>query len=239
MRNIDEKAINAQVNTFYKETFISEFESFILNTAYKFSGKYVTKSDDLWSVSLIAFNEAIQSYTCEKGGFLPFAEMVIKRRLFDYFRKLNKNSGETPVSPSSFSCEADDESENPALRQQILEKTETIENYDAKWEIEAISGILAEYGFTFFDLISVSPKAGKTKTACAKAIVYVSGNPMLMETMRRTRNLPVKAIENSLQIPRKIIERHRKYIITAIEIISGDYPILCEYLRFVKEELKK
>jgi len=60
-----------------------------------------------------------------------------------------------------------------------------------------------------------------------------------METMRRTRNLPVKAIENSLQIPRKIIERHRKYIITAIEIISGDYPMLCEYLRFVKEELKK
>ena len=239
MRNIDKKAIKAQVNTLYKEIFISEFESFILNAAYKVSGQYVTKNDDIWSVSLIAFNEAIQSYTYEKGRFLPFAEMVIKRRLYDYNKKINKNYSETPVSPSSFDCETDDDSENPVLKQQILKKTETIDNYDAKWEIEAISGILAEYGFTFFDLVSVSPKAGKTKAACARAIAYVVNNPLLMETMRRTRNLPVKAIENSLQIPRKIIERHRKYIITAIEIISGDYPMLCEYLRFVKEELKK
>ncbi len=42
----------------------------------------------------------------------------------------------------------------------------------------------------------------------------------------------------NLHLPRKIIERHRKYIIAGIEIISGNYPILSEYLKFVREELE-
>jgi len=35
-------------------------------------------------------------------------------------------------------------------------------------------------------------------------------------------------------VPRKIIERHRKYIIAATEIVGGDYPHLSQYMSFIK-----
>jgi len=54
--------------------------------------------------------------------------------------------------------------------------------------------------------------------------------------MKRNKLLPLKVLENNLKLPRKILERHRKYIIAGAEIISGDYPILSEYLKFIKEE---
>jgi RNA polymerase sigma factor len=54
--------------------------------------------------------------------------------------------------------------------------------------------------------------------------------------LRRSKQLPLKNIEKSAQVPRKILERHRKYIIAAIEILSGEYPNLAEYLRYIREE---
>jgi RNA polymerase sigma factor len=46
-------------------------------------------------------------------------------------------------------------------------------------------------------------------------------------------------IEKNSQVPRKILERHRKYIVAAIEILSGEYPYLAEYLRYIREEKEK
>jgi RNA polymerase sigma factor len=43
-------------------------------------------------------------------------------------------------------------------------------------------------------------------------------------------------IEKNTNVPRKILERHRKYIIAAIEILSGEYPYLADYLRYIREE---
>jgi RNA polymerase sigma factor len=43
-------------------------------------------------------------------------------------------------------------------------------------------------------------------------------------------------IEKNTHVPRKILERHRKYIIAAIEILSGEYPYLADYLRYIREE---
>ncbi len=235
MRQIDESAIKAKHDKYHIETFIKEHEFFILKTAHKVTGKYITKSDDQWSVSLSAFNEAITAYSFEKGSFLSFSELVIKRRLYDYIKKQSKHFCEVAISPFIF--ESSDEEEDLSLRQAVISKVSTKQNDDAKLEIEAITFTLKQYGFSFYDLISVSPKALKTKKSCAKAIVFLSENQILLNEMKKTKNLPIKAIEKNLYIPRKVLERHRKYIIAGAEIISGNYPILSEYLKFVKEEL--
>lgn len=235
MRQIDESAIKAKHDKYHIETFIKEHEFFILKTAHKVTGKYITKSDDQWSVSLSAFNEAITAYSFEKGSFLSFSELVIKRRLYDYIKKQSKHFCEVAISPFIF--ENSDEEEDLSLRQAVMSKVSTKQNDDAKLEIEAITFTLKQYGFSFYDLISVSPKALKTKKSCAKAIVFLSENKILLNEMKKTKNLPIKAIEKNLCIPRKVLERHRKYIIAGAEIISGYYPILSEYLKFVKEEL--
>ena len=60
---------------------------FILRTASTVSRRYVTKEDDEWSIALQAFAQAVQDYDPEKGSLQGFAEVVIRRRLTDQFRR--------------------------------------------------------------------------------------------------------------------------------------------------------
>jgi RNA polymerase sigma factor len=57
--------------------------------------------------------------------------------------------------------------------------------------------------------------------------------------MRETARLPALFLEKNSKIPRKILERHRKYIIAAAEILSGEYPFLAQYLQGIRKEMGK
>ena len=233
MREIDRNAIRAKQDAEYLEIFISEYESFILHVAHKTAGRYISKMDDQWSVSMSAFHEAIQAYDYDKGAFISFAETVIRRRLYDFSRKLSRHACEIPID--SYTADGDEEGQQ-TVKYEVMSKLATSREDGAKLEIEAISEILKAYGITFKDLASASPKSGKTKTVCGKAIAYLAGNPLLMNEMRSGKMLPLKILEKNKNLPRKVMERHRKYIIAGAEIIAGDYPVLSEYLRFVREE---
>ena len=234
MRNIDENAVQAKKDEKYLNEFIKDFEVFILHTAHKSAGKYITKSDDQWSIALSAFHEAINSYDIEKGAFIPFAETVVRRRLYDFSRKQSRHDCEVLID--SYAIENDIEEEDISVKYEVMTKIASNQDSDVKLEIQMISETLKEYGITFLDLSEASPKAGKTKIVCGAAIHYLSKNQLLVNEMRRTKTLPLKIIEKNKNLPRKVLERHRKYIIAGTEIITGDYPILSEYLRFVREE---
>ncbi|HYE69313.1 MAG TPA: RNA polymerase sigma-I factor [Anaerovoracaceae bacterium] len=237
MRNIDENVLQAQQDKQYLEEFIKEYEVFILHTAHKGAGQYITKRDDQWSVALLAFHEAVKSYDFDKGAFLSFAETVIKRRLYDYSRKESRHGCEVLID--SYTLENDQEVEDASIKFEVMKKTADSQESDAKLEIQMISETLKEYGITFLELSDTSPKARKTKLVCGSAVRFLVQNPMLLNEMRRTKTLPLKIIEKNKNLPRKVLERHRKYIIAGAEIISGDYPILSEYLRFMREENPK
>ena len=49
--------------------------------------------------------------------------------------------------------------------------------------------------------------------------------------MLHSKMLPLSLIEKELGIKRKKFERHRKYIIAVLLIMSGDYPYLEEYVK--------
>jgi len=234
MRNIDENVLQAQQDNQYLEEFIKEYEVFILHTAHKGAGQYITKRDDQWSVALSAFHEAIKSYNFDKGAFLSFAETVIKRRLYDYSRKESRHDCEVLID--SYTLENDQDVEDASIKFEVMKKTADSQESDAKLEIQMISETLKEYGITFLELTESSPKAGKTKLVCGSAVMYLVQNSLLLSEMRRTKTLPLKIIEKNRNLPRKVLERHRKYIIAGAEIISGDYPVLSEYLRFMREE---
>jgi RNA polymerase sigma factor len=220
MRELDQRVLKAAKNEQELNSLIKEYEFFILKSASKTAKQYVSKTDDEWSIALSAFSEAIQKYSFEKGSFISFAELMINRRLIDYFRAQRKFVVEDQVD--------------------WIEDNAIIENDDnLKLEIEAISQVLEYYGFSFMDLAECSPKAQKTKTACAKAVVYLLEKPMLITEIRNSKQLPIKLIAKNVGLPRKIIERHRKYIIAAVEILYGDYPYISEYLSFVREAVKR
>ncbi|WP_026517811.1 sigma factor [Butyrivibrio sp. MC2021] len=223
--------------------FIKNNSKFIKQCAYKSVHKYVSDSDDEYAVALSAFHEAVRSFDETKGAFSSFAQIVIKRRLLDHMEKEYRHRAEISVEPYMMEGELNEDEDNP-LAFELKEKTASLSaesNYSVqssvtvKDEIDALSQILETYGFGFSDLVECSPTAQKTRTACAQAINTLIGDPELMSSFRRTKTLPMKDLSCKTNISRKILDRHRRYIIAAVEIISGDYPLLTEYMKFVKE----
>lgn len=241
LREIDYMAIDAANDQDLLNSFIKQNELFILKCTSRITRKYITKSDDEWSVSLRAFVQAIQGYELNKGNFLSFAELIIRRRLIDYLRLQEKYNLELSVNPAIFNCQLDENEDDKdiALGLAVAEKVCQESNYTLKFEIEAANEVFSHYGFSFLDLSTCSPKAKKTKSSCAKIVVYLLSNPILINELQSSKQLPLKIIEKNLNVPRKILERHRKYIIAAVEILSGEYPNLAYYFRYIREEINK
>ena len=47
----------------------------------------------------------------------------------------------------------------------------------------------------------------------------------------------MKELEKLSRIPRKILDRHRKYLIAAVEILHGEYPLLAEYMSYIRKAM--
>lgn len=86
-------------------------------------------------------------------------------------------------------------------------------------EIAAVQELLGHYGFSFWDLAECSPKAEKTKAACAKVVVELLKDPELFQKMRTSKSLPVKELLAMTKVQKKILERHRRYIIAAAAVL--------------------
>lgn len=221
------------------EELIKQQEGFILKSASAVSRHYITKNDDEWSVALLAFTQAVYIFNSSKGEFLPFASLVIRRRLTDYFRRQARYYTEISVNPIVFDEPYEEETQKTPLLAEVVQTIAQSSNNELRWEIESINHTFSLYGFTLNDLTECSPKAEKTKKACAQAVACLLHMPVLMDKMRVSKTLPIKKIQERVEIPRKILERHRKYIIAAAEIFDGEYSGLMEYLRFIKEEMNQ
>ena len=97
-------------------------------------------------------------------------------------------------------------------------------------ELEVLQARIAPYGFTLYDIGGCSPKAKKTKRACAAVIDYIAKNDELYTSMRRKCNLPYVRLLEMDGVTKKLLERHRKYLMAAVEILRGDFPQMKEYI---------
>ena len=84
--NIGEEALEAVKTEDGRSAFITKNEKFIIGCANRFTKRFITKSDDEWSIALIAFSNAMDTYDAEKGNFQSYARLLIERRLTDYIR---------------------------------------------------------------------------------------------------------------------------------------------------------
>ena len=106
----------------------------------------------------------------------------------------------------------------------------------AREEIAEMQSVLQRYGFSFFDLADASPKTEKTRKSCAQAVRTLLAAALLMAQMRLRRLLPIRELSEASGVVRKILERHRKYIIAAAEILDGDFPILAGYMSYIRKQ---
>jgi len=235
-RAIDDRAMKARHSEYELDQLVRENNSFILRCASKTCKRFITESDDEYEIALVAFCEAVRSFNPDAGGFKGFAALVIRRRLMDHFDSESRHASEIAAGSAMTWDENEQANGIVAEVQGKIVDGYFSEARTVKDEIEALGETLEAYGFSFFDLADASPKAEKTRRCCARAVNWMLALAERVLTMRKKRSLPVIAISKALEIARKIIERHRRYIIAATEILDGDYPHLAEYLDYIKRE---
>ena len=240
---MNEKATAAKSDAGEREIFIKDNEQTILKIASVSCGKYITRSDDEWSVALLAFNKAIDTYSADKGDFAPYSGVLIKRALIDHYRSEKKYASEIPVSYDMLSGEGDHEENTDVLkavsRDSAMVSEQLLRSGTLKDEILEVDGRLKKYGFSFRDLKDSSPKAGKTKTECAKAITYILDNNDILDAVIADGRIPIKEITKAAGVNKKLLDRYRRYIIMAVVILNGEYPLLADYLQYIKHSGKE
>ncbi len=199
------------------------YNLFIIRTASATCRRFVTKHDDEYAIALRAFCDAVQKFDPDADvSFETYAKLLIKNRVIDYLRAESRHTGHLSL---------EDEMENGRDFANDSETEQEEHQSAAASEIARLSAVIRVYGISFTELPEASPKHQKTKEACAMAVTYMLRHPDLVADMRRNHLLPMKILQENCDIPRKTLERHRKYIMTATEVCLGDYPVIAEYLR--------
>lgn len=215
---------------------IENYKPFIAKTVSSVCKRYIYETDDEFSIGLIAFNEAIEKYSPEKGSsLLSFSEVLIKRRVIDYIRKQSKSQHVSmDLTYSSL------EEESPGM---VIVNELSLEDYrqksDAdlrKEEIVQFQTLLASFDLNFRDLVENSPKHSDARTNAIMVAKVLVENSELKNFLLEKKRLPIKELEKMVDVSRKTIERNRKYIIAIALILSSDYLYMKDYLKGVLED---
>ncbi len=70
---MNNQAVAAKSSEVKREIFIKDMERTILKIASRMTGRFITKSDDEWSIALFAFNKAIDTYSEDKGDYMALS----------------------------------------------------------------------------------------------------------------------------------------------------------------------
>jgi RNA polymerase sigma factor len=210
---------------------IDSYKPFIAKNVSSVCKRYIYESDDEFSIGLIAFNEAIEKYSPERGSSLiSFAEVIIKRRVIDYIRKQTKNQHVSiDLTYSSF----EDESAGMVIVNEL-----SLEEYKKKSdeelrrdEIIRFQALLTSFDLSFSDLVENSPKHADARANAIIVAKLLVDDKDLKSFLIEKKRLPIKQLEKKVNVSRKTIERNRKYIIAIALILSNDYVYLNDYLR--------
>lgn len=216
---INNQVVKARQDDLVREKLIKKYRSQIGTIAMGICGRSLDwNNDDELSISLIAFNEAIDTYDKDKGmRFLNYAQMLIHHRLVDYFRResrfqyapLDTLDQEKEVSKYEI-AEAWTKYQD---EQTALEQRDMVARYNF---------MLLDYGISLDDLVSCSPKHRDTKQTLIRVAQALVEQPVLMKQFEKNKQLPVKELMVLTGVGRKVIERGRKYIIAVVLVLSID-----------------
>lgn len=216
---------------------IDSYKPFIAKTVSSVCKRYIHESDDEFSIGLIAFNEAIQKYSSDKGSSLiSFAEVLIKRRVIDYIRQQAKYQN---ISVDFTYGSNDNEEQQAGIS---IENERSIDEFRNKTdeelrreEIFQFTALLHEFDLSFKELLEQSPKHADARKNAMIVAKKLTENEELKRVLVEKKRLPIKKLEKEVSISRKTIERNRKYIIAIALILIGEYVYLKDYIKGVLE----
>lgn len=232
-RHLDEMITSAKEgNLEVQNDLIRMYQPYIAKCVSEVCKRYVDpKHDDEFSVGLFAFNEAIQSFSPEKGSsFLSFARLVVKRKVIDYIRFVQK----TPYTASLDESYDVEKMENPA---EIVAANEVYREEQETWyrreEIAEFIDKLRTYKLTLIELIEASPKHRDARESAISTAKTLYDDKKLRAYVHLKKKLPIKELVKKVDVSKKTLERNRKYILAIFIVLSEDYLYLKDYLKGV------
>lgn len=212
---------------------IEAYKPFIAKTVSSVCKRYIYETDDEFSIGLIAFNEAIEKYSAERGSsLLNFSEIIIKRRVIDYIRKQTKNQH---ISMDITNQPNEEESPGAAIVNEL-----SLEDYQKKndeqlrkEEVLQFQRLLTAFDLSLSDLVENSPRHADARINAILVAKKLVEHEELKELLLEKKRLPIKQLEKMVNVSRKTIERNRKYIIAIALILSGDYVYMKDYIKGV------
>lgn len=212
-----------------KEKFIEDYIPFILKVVSSFYSSNIVdlKSSDEYSIGLMAFDEAIEKFDYDKSkNFINFAEMVIKRRMIDYFRKISSVcKNEIPFSYFSSKNEIDLE-EKLNLFNNGLEP----DRYEIIFELNDFSKQLETFGLNIRDLPDYMPKHKDSKQMCIGIAKKIVENRNIYDKLKTKKYFHMKELAKIIDVHPKTVERNRAFIICLCIIYGNDYGNFKTYL---------
>ena len=231
MDTLTERIEAAKTDNLEMDRLISEYMPFIKKSASD-AGNSGIEYDDRLSLSMLAFLNCVKQYTAERGSFMGFAAACIRNRLFDESRKqISYVKKILPLFP-----EEDDKTKASAEDQASIDAySREQEQVSLSDEIDAFSDRLAEYGISFKELPRICPKQSGARKQCVELGRFVANSEEMRENLFRRRRLAQSELAKAFGLSEKTIEKHRRYIVTIVLLLTGDYPLIRAFLLQYKE----
>lgn len=212
------------------DALIRAYLPFIESETAKFMHRAVDlDNDDEISIAMFAFHEAIRSYSEERGAFLSYASMLIRSRLIDFYRKERRQ-------PNVISMEATT-AEDKTIADTIPESEDVYENLElreaTKAEIQTLINKMEPFGVSLTDVAECCPRQKRTLDECTKVARYAVQHPEILKTVSETGRLPIQMLADGSGVRKKLLERHRKYLLALLLIYTNGYEILRGHIKQV------
>jgi len=237
-KTLEEKVLLIQQgNNKMRDDLIHAYKPFVAKVVSSICKRYISENDDEFSIGLIAFNEAIDKFSNEKGNsLLSFADILIRRKVIDYIRQQARGPQTVSVNFESEFLDEDRPSSSIEDEISIEDYRKKSEEQQRRDEIIQFQQVLLEFGLSFQDIVQQSPKHADARRNAIEVARTIIENEELKQQLLDKKRLPIKQLEKLVSLSRKTIERNRKYIIAISLIFMGDYIYLRDYLKGVLEE---
>lgn len=211
---------------------LSSYTPFMKKTASFVCKRYITEQDDEYSIAMFAFHEAIEHFELGKNAsFLTFAHLLIRRKLIDYIRKESRRK---EISLGQMLTDDDDHLDAFSS----LESSQSFEQFTAaqqaeerRLQIVAYENLLKPYGLSFMELVKVSPSHEDSRQTAIQIAQIIVETDEFYEIVKTKKKLPMKELEELVEVSRKTIERQRKYIIAIVILLKSDLHYIKDYLK--------
>lgn len=219
---LEARVLSAKRSQKELELLLTEYRPFIISAVLSVCP---AGGDDAFQTGFIAFTQAVELYEKEKGSFLSLAKTIIKRKVVDFVRK------EKTVREDAVLDSVRDEADNTVQLASSQVYRVNVENEERREEILLLTSELNKWSISVSQLSKASPRHESTKNACKTIIYEMINNEKLLALFKNEKKLPVMELMRKTGIKRKLIEDHRRYIVAAIIIHTGDFPYMREYIK--------